>query len=367
MERWRDDRATRPLSAWLPDGERGERAMASQGGDELDISQTRTMSLPAVRPGQGAAHMAPVTRPIQLESGAAPATDDEELERIREILVGAQLREHDRRLREMERRHGELLARTMTRPATPEMPAEWQARVRSTEAELARQSQTHEAQRAVWARALDELRTELQVTRAELTRERQSREELARSHALTLTQLSDRVERARAETGADPRMAQALGELQAQHDVLRSELARERMSREEVAQTHAHALGDLTNRLGEHQEGHGRTTADLANLVVHVDALRAAHDDHTRRVAVRTAELEARLESERQAHAEQIERLERAQTLRSETLQKLLADAERMLAALQAERQALTAQLAELRLHLVRQASGEGIHRAPGI
>lgn len=367
MVRWREDRATRPLSAWLPDGERGERTVASQGGDEVDISQTPTMALPVVRPGQVVAHMAPVTQPIQLEGGAAaPAGDDEELERIREILVGPQLREHDRRLREMERRHGELVARTMTAPAA-ELPDEWQARVRSTEAEVARQGETHEAQRAVWARALDELRTELQVTRAELTRERQTREDLARTHALALAQLNDRVEHGHAAPSADPHLMQALDDLRAQHDVLRSELARERMSREELAQTHARALGEVTNRLGEHQEGHNHASADLANLVVHVDALRAAHDDHKRQMAARTAELEARIESERQAHTEQIQRLEQAQTLRSETLQRLLSDAEHMLAALQAERQSLTAQLAELRLHLVRQASGEGIHRAPGI
>ena len=79
------------------------------------------------------------------------------------------------------------------------------------------------------------------------------------------------------------------------------------------------------------------------------------------------------MERDRQARAEQLQRLENAQALRGETLRKLLTDSERTLVAMQAERQALTAQLAELRLHVLRNASDESvpgvpsIHREPGI
>jgi septal ring factor EnvC (AmiA/AmiB activator) len=136
------------------------------------------------------------------------------------------------------------------------------------------------------------------------------------------------------------------------------------MAREEQGRTHAQALGALTTRLDEDSGGSDTQKHAIAVLT---ERLAQVREDHARQFAQQSAELAARLAAEREA-ARAAERAERAaQVAREERLQQMLAGAERTLAAMQAERQALTAQLAELRLHLLRQASGDAIHRAPGI
>ncbi|HEV7125926.1 MAG TPA: hypothetical protein VGN32_00610 [Ktedonobacterales bacterium] len=290
-------------------------------------------------------------------AGGAPLSSEElELERIREILVGPHLRDHERRLRSIERQTADTRASTA--------PAEWRAQI---EAAIERARQTSAAQTQV----LQQEYERLQALQAELAHERQAREMLAQ-HPPT-------------------------GQPSAEFAPLRDELLRERQSREAQAQQSERAIAQITARLDQEREEHEVHLRELQSLRAEQQAVRAeltrereGHDDlnarHVRslaEVAARTdqrheehtglhirstAELDARLERQRQAHAQQVDQLEAAhgERLRQvidahnaqvESLHQLVADAEQALMAMRAEREHLAGLLAELGMHLVRHAA----------
>jgi hypothetical protein len=111
---------------------------------------------------------------------------------------------------------------------------------------------------------------------------------------------------------------------------LRQDLQRERQSREELANLHARALAEMAQR--------------LENAPALEPGLPAV-------------ELEARLAREREYHHGEHTRIEHAHSAEVAALRSLVADAERALVAMQAERQHLAGLLAELGLHLIRHAA----------
>ncbi|HEY7984189.1 MAG TPA: hypothetical protein VID73_08475 [Ktedonobacterales bacterium] len=249
MVRWEGQRHTHPLPAdqRLDDGIVYGARNAARDEELMNVAE-RSASQGGPASGYPGA-------PADSQPGAAPAndplalpSDDPELQRIREILVGPHLRDHERRVRQLERRAGE---------PHPQVRAQ--------------------------AETIEQLRGELE-------REREGR----------------------------------------QH--LRQEVQRERQAREELANLHARALSEMAQRLESAPVG--ATYSGMA-----------------------PAELEARLERERALHQHEHTRIETALNAEVATLRALVADAERALVAMQAERQHLAGLLAELGLHLIRHAA----------
>jgi hypothetical protein len=259
MQRWQGERITPPL-------------VGTEGRDLAELANTPTVSMRVVRPEQATTRPTPPLRPAAAVQPPLRG-DDPELVRIREILVGPHLRDHERRLRTVERQ----------------------------------------------------------------TAEAQAHEEAVSTQAQTLAQLTAGLERERAERQAQ---ARALELARDEHEALRAEVARERRTREDLTDRHARAIAELARQLDQERDAHLRLHAHLAT------------------------ELDARLERERQAHAEEIRLLASAHAAQVETLGRLVADAERALVAMQAERQYLAGLLAELGLHLVRHAASPAAARA---
>jgi hypothetical protein len=129
---------------------------------------------------------------------------------------------------------------------------------------------------------------------------------------------------------------QLRGELEREREArlqLRQEVQRERQAREELANLHARALAELAQRV---------ESAPVAGVTPS---------------GVAAADLETRLGQERDAHRQEHARIESALSAEVATLRGLVADAERALVAMQAERQHLAGLLAELGLHLIRHAA----------
>jgi hypothetical protein len=225
----------------------------------------------------------------------AAAQDDPELARIRELLVGPYLRDHERRLRGVERQAAELAARPSAGEPGSGADAEWQAQVD-----------------------------------AALTALRRSREEQDQAHAFAVAQLNAQLARERDER-EDRR--HALDLLATELRQLRVELERERLAREEQAAQHVRQLAEVAAQL-EHQR-----------------------EAHVRLHAHQSTELDARLERERQLWSAELRQQRSAPVVADAgPLRELLAEAERALVAMRDERQYLAGLLAELGLHLVRHA-----------
>jgi hypothetical protein len=249
MVRWEGQRLTHPL----PADQRLDEGATSGARNGARDEESKAMAEHSA-PNQGPTGTDPGA-PADSTPGAAPAndplalpSDDPELLRIREILVGPHLRDHERRVRQLERRAGE--------------------------------PQTH-------LRAQAETIGQLRV---ELEREREARQQL------------------------------------------RQDLQRERQAREELANLHARALAEMAQRL------------ESAPAVAAGEGMAAT-------------DLEALLARERQHHRGEHTRIEHAHSAEVAALRGLVADAERALVAMQAERQHLAGLLAELGLHLIRHAA----------
>jgi hypothetical protein len=300
MQRWQAERITHPLPA---EEQQGVRRMApdsdttrQEANDLSELANTPTVTMHVTRPEQDAARPeAPPSRPPQ--PGPALLTGDEpELRRIREILVGPYLRDHERRLRAIERQAAE--------PSDSGAPASADTQAI---AQMAAELERERAERQLLARGLQMAVDEHQALRAELARERQMREELADRHARAISELAKTLDQERA----------AHARLHALHAAeLDARLERERQAQAEAMEA----------RLHQEQQAHAQT-------------------------------LDTRLERERQAHAEDLRSLQSAHEAQIASLQQLVADAQSALVAMQAERQYLAGLLAELGLHLVRHAA----------
>jgi hypothetical protein len=282
MQMWHRPRVTHPLDA--PETSENTALARSAPGTVADAPTVRIAAaaqpVPPMRGGE--------TRPLR------SAQDDPELARIRELLVGPYLRDHEQRLRGVERQAAELAARPETAEATREGNSEWQAQVEAALAAL-RRSRAEQDQAHAFAVA---------QLNAQLARERDEREDERRALELVVTEVRQ----------------------------LRVEREQERQAREEQATQHARQIADLAAQL-DHQR-----------------------DSHVRLHAHQSTELDARLERERQLWAAELRQSQSAPAGDAEPLRQLLAEAERALVAMRDERQYLAGLLAELGLHLVRHA-----------
>jgi hypothetical protein len=182
MIRWEGQRLTHPLS----DNQRLDEGIvygARNAARDEELMAVAESSAPNSGPtntypsalADSTPSAVPANDPLALPS------DDPELQRIREILVGPHLRDHERRVRQLERRAGE---------PHPQLRAQ--------------------------AETIDQLRGELererearQQLRQEVQRERQAREEMANLHARALAELAQRLESAPAGGVSHPGMAAA--------------------------------------------------------------------------------------------------------------------------------------------------------------
>jgi hypothetical protein len=282
MQIWHRPRVTHPLDA--PETSENTDPARSAPGTVADAPTVRIAAaaqpVPPMRGGE--------TRPLR------PGQDDPELARIRELLVGPYLRDHERRLRGVERQAAELATRPEAAEATHGGDPEWQAQV---EAALAAMRRSREEQDQAHAFAVAQMN-------AQLARERDEREDERRALELVATEVRQ----------------------------LRTELERERQAREEQAAQHARQIAELAAQL-DHQR-----------------------ESHVRLHALQSTEIDARLERERHLLAAELRQSQSAPALDAEPLHQLLAEAERALVAMRDERQYLAGLLAELGLHLVRHA-----------
>jgi hypothetical protein len=317
MQRWQGARITHPLAAEEPLGERGslgtERSATRETNDLSELANTPTVTMRATRPEHDAPRAA---RAHLTQTGAVPLShDDPELRRIREILVGPYLRDHERRLRAIERQEATGQARDQARDQ--ETPAHTQAL-----AHLAAELERERTERLALERALRMVADEHQTLRAELARERQTREDLMERHGRAIAELAKVLDQERA---AHARM----------HALHAAELDT-RLERERQAQAEATAMSLQRER------------------EMYATGLDARLQHERERLA---QDVEARLERERRLHAEELERLRGAHETQVGTLRQLVADAERALVAMQGERDYLAGLLAELGLHLLRHAA----------
>jgi hypothetical protein len=209
MVRWEGPRQTHPLAAeqrldeGIVNGAHDEElmAMAENSAPKPGPASTYPDTPGESTPGESTPGAAPAGDPLALPS------DDPELLRIREILVGPHLRDHERRMRQLERQAAE---------PHPQLRAQ--------------------------AETIEQLRTELererearQQLRQELQRERQAREELANLHARALSEMAQRLEGAPAGTLQPGVLAMAAPDLEARLARERDEHQREH-ARSETAQ-----------------------------------------------------------------------------------------------------------------------------------
>lgn len=279
MQMWHTPRTTHPLGAAGASESIAPAHPATSAFAEAPTLRTPTAPQPVA---------APPSRPEQ---------GDPELARIRELLVGPYLRDHERRLRTVERQTAELAAQPAEAQAS-QADVEWRAQVEAAFAAL-----------------------------------RRAREEQDQAHAFAVAQLNAQLARERDERQderQDERRALELAGTELRQ--LRVDLERERQAREEQAALHARQVAELTAQL-EHQR-----------------------EAHVRLHAHQSTELDARLERERQLWAAEVRQARAAQIGDAEPLRQMLAEAERALVAMQDERQYLAGLLAELGLHLVRHA-----------
>lgn len=316
MERWGRPRITNPLAAAQPNEGELRQGIGLRGQAAADLSELAdrpTVSMRAVRPEATAPQTSAAGNGAA--AGPAPVTPEEpEVARIREILVGPHLRDHERRLRVIERESAESARRPM--------PTHWHAQ-------------------------LD----------AALDQERRTREQHARDQAQTLAHLTAELARERDERETQRSALQAAHEGQ---QALRVELAQERQAREELAALHARALTELASRLEHEREAHVRVHAHHATeLDARLERERQEHTEELRRVA--------------SAHTAHVESL---QQLVGDAERALLAmQAERQhLAGLLAELGLhLVRHAASPAAHVAEQTSEQffgassGIHRGPGI
>jgi IgA-specific serine endopeptidase len=278
MQMWHRPRVTHPLNA-MQAGDSSSPAHLAPS-TIADAPTMHASTSPAVRGGD--------MRPQRA------GQDDQELSRIRELLVGPYLRDHERRLRGVERQTAELAARPDASSSAPEVGAEWQ--------------------------------TDVEVALAAL---QHSRQEQDQAHAFAIAQLNAQLARERDEREDERRTLELVGNELAQ---LRLELERERQARDEQAAQQARQIAEVVAQL-DHQR-----------------------DAHVRLHAHQSTELDARLERERQLLAAELRQVRPAPLADAEPLRRLVAEAERALAAMRDERQYLAGLLAELGLHLVRHA-----------
>ncbi len=159
MQRREEQRVTQPLeSAELLDVGAVNGAPGMQEDEE-------SVTLAELADPQGADDPAATPAPAATSDPLALPSDDPELVRIREILVGPHLRDHERRLRLVEQRAAEPQALAQTLEQLSER--------------------------------LEREREERQALRLELAHERQAREELASLHAQALSELAQRVDQER--------------------------------------------------------------------------------------------------------------------------------------------------------------------------
>jgi hypothetical protein len=299
MQRRQEARITHPLATEERLGDRfaaGARVTTDHETNDLsELANTSPVTMRVVRPGSGQETARPKAPPRAPQPGPAQLTsDDAELRRIREILVGPYLRDHERRLRAIERQSA----------AGQGEPAQTQG---DAVAQLAAELERERADRQALARELRMVGDGRQTMRAELARERQTREEVADRHALAISELAKTLDHERA---AHARM-------------------------------HALHAAELDVRLEHERQAHAE-----------------AIETRLRRERMAQAEaLDAQLEQERLAHAEELRRLRDAHEAQIGALRQLVADAEGALVAMQAERQYLAGLLAELGLHLVHHAA----------
>jgi hypothetical protein len=317
MYRWQGQRITTPLATSrkisgeviLPGGEIATtqgHVYAGIGGD-VGLGEATTVSMRAVRP-PGPSH--PAASRSETLAGLA---DQPELTRVREILVGPHLREHERRLAALER----------SADTGHEPPAEWRSEFHAA---VQRERREREEQAGAHSRATARLAMALERERAA----RADHEERARTLGEMITRVTMELER---EREARQALALELDVMRHQHRALRETLETERHTREEQATQHARAVDELAHRYDQEREAHVRLHAHQAT------------------------ELDARLAREREAHAVELRRVESAHAARVGSLHGLVGDAEQALVKMREERQYLAGLLAELGLHLIRHAS----------
>jgi hypothetical protein len=316
MYRWQGQRITTPLATSrkfsgeviLPGGELATtqgHTYAGIGGDAA-LGEATTVSMRAVRPASSA-HPA-----AQRSETLVGLADQPELARVREILVGPHLREHERRLSALERSAD-----------TTHEPPEWRSEFHAA---ILRERRDREEQAGAHSRATARLAMSLERERAA----RAAHEERARTLGEMITRVTTELER---EREARQALALELDVLRRQHRALRETLENERHAREEQATQHARAVDELAHRYDQEREAHVRLHAHQAT------------------------ELDARLSREREAHTAELRRVEGAHAARVGALHGLVGDAEQALLKMREERQYLAGLLAELGLHLIRHAS----------
>ncbi|GAC1447996.1 MAG: hypothetical protein PVSMB4_04440 [Ktedonobacterales bacterium] len=321
MERWGGPRITNPLASVRPQEREFKQGAGMSGGeppDLADLADRPTVSMRVVRPEPAAqtgtpAHTA-ATAAAAAAAGSAPLSPEEpEVARIREILVGPHLRDHERRLRLIERDSAESARRPM--------PAQWQAQ-------------------------LD----------AALDQERRAREQYAQAQAQTLAQLTAELAHTRAEREAHQRALQTAREEQ---QALRAELAHERQAREGLASRHVRALAEVASRLEHERDAHVRVHAHHATeLDARLERERQAHAEELQRVAGAHT---AHVESLRQL-VEDAERALLAMQAERQHLAGLLAELGLHLVRHAASPAAHAAEQAREKFL----GAASGVHRAPG-
>ena len=328
--RWPAARITHPLAATqVIENDHAEAESAP-----VDVADRPTESLPAIQRDQPEPR--PAARPTPPR--ALPDRDDPELVRIREILVGPHLRDHEQRLRAVEQ--------MTSRPQAGQDAAAWRESIEQ-----------------------------------KIAAEREAREERDRANALVLAQQAEQLERERTERAEHLHALRgARTELEAvrqEHQALRAEMRRERQERQEFSDLHARAVAELARSHEQERDAHVRvhmrqSTELDARLErerqAHAAALQRVEVEHQERLRAMEADFTGRLAQIDHGHAEQpgqddsgyadkLIQIESAYAARIDGLKQLIGEAERALDAMQAERQYLAGLLAELGLHLVRHAA----------
>ena len=277
MQMWHTPRVTHPLDTADPIQHTAPRSPAAGS-----VADAPTVHVPSVPSARGAD-----ARPTRQTNA------DPKLAGIRELLVGPYLRDHERRLRGVERQAAELAARPASGVPVREHSREWREQVEAALGSLQR-----------------------------------AREEHDQAHAFAVAQLNTQVMRERDERADEQR---AMNLLASELRQLRLEMERERQEREDQVQRHAQSIAAIAAQLDHEREAHVRLHAH------------------------QSTELDARLERERQHLAAELQQ-SRSAPVETQALRDLLAEAQRALVAMRDERQYLAGLLAELGLHLVRHA-----------
>jgi hypothetical protein len=329
--RWPAARITHPLAATQVI----ENGHAEAESAPADVADRPTESLPAIKRDQPEPR--PAARPTPPR--ALPDRDDPELVRIREILVGPHLRDHEQRLRAVEQ--------MASRPQAGQDTATWRESIEQ-----------------------------------QIAAEREASEARDRTNALAVAQQAEQLERERTERAEHLHALRgARTELEAvrqEHQALRAEMGRERQERQEFTDLHARAVAELARSHEQERDAHVRVhmrqsteldarlererqghAAALQRVEVeHQERLRAMEADFTGRLAqIDHGHAEQRQGQDDSGYADKLIQIESAYAARIDGLKQLIGEAERALDAMQAERQYLAGLLAELGLHLVRHAA----------